>query len=112
MGRGREIERDAMSPLVAVGLAGQLHTFYGSVQNVWRRRFGSYPVFVISVDSPVKGNLGELSVLAREEPGREGGRVIGGHCSLIPFFLPKSLWAAEQRSDSQSGSPEQQPAWR
>lgn len=45
-------------------------------------RFGSYPGVVTPVDSLRKGKLGELFVLAREDIGREGGKVTGGHCSL------------------------------
>lgn len=49
---------------------------------------------------PTEGKLGELSVLAGEEIGREDGKVIGGPCSLIP-----RLWAAEQCGGSQKEQP-------
>lgn len=63
------------------------------------------PWVVISVESPLKGKLGELSVLAGEEIGREGGKVIGGPCSFIPSCLLRSLWAAERCGISQKEQP-------
>lgn len=71
-----------------------------SAGEIWK-----LPWVVIPVDSPLKGKLGEFSVLAGEEIGREGGRVIGGPCSLIPHCLLRSLWAAEQCGGSQKEQP-------
>lgn len=63
------------------------------------------PRVVFPVDSPLKGKLGELSVLAGEEIGREGEKVIEGPCSFILCCLLRSLWAAEQCGGSQKGQP-------
>lgn len=77
-----------------------------------QRIFGTYPGFVISVDSPMKRKLGELSALAREETG---GRVEGSLEVTAVLFLSVYQRGCGQQNSAvvhKAGSQKQQPVGR